>query len=82
MATGIKLTINGRPIEVPDGTILAVAIAKAGVSTFRKSVLGELRGPLCGMGICMECRVEVNGQTHVRSCLTVCAEGMEVRTDG
>jgi sarcosine oxidase subunit alpha len=44
-------------------------------------VLGESRGPLCGMGICMECRVTINGQPHCRSCQTLCEEGMEVRTD-
>jgi len=48
---------------------------------FRRSVSGELRGPLCGMGICMECRVTLNGHPHERSCQTLCAPGMEVVTD-
>src|SRR5215470_1169611 len=34
-------------------------------SEWRTSVSGELRGPLCGMGICYECRNE----SHVRTCL-------------
>jgi len=42
---------------------------------------GEARGPLCGMGLCFECRVSINGQPHCRSCLTLCEPGMEVRTD-
>jgi predicted molibdopterin-dependent oxidoreductase YjgC len=33
------------------------------------------------MGICMECRVTINGNGQCRSCQTVCEEGMEVRTD-
>ena len=63
------------------GTVLAAAIAQAGVTKFRRAVTGGPRGPLCGMGICMECRVTINGQTQCRSCQTLCEEGMEMRTD-
>lgn len=69
-------------MQVPAGTILAAAITQAGVRSFHLSVLGEVRGPLCGMGVCYECRATVNGQPHQRTCLTLCQEGMEVRTDG
>jgi predicted molibdopterin-dependent oxidoreductase YjgC len=82
MITGqVQIRINGRSLAVPAGTLVAAAIAQAGVTRFRRSVLGENRGPLCGMGICMECRVRIDGQPHVRSCLTLCAPGMEVLTD-
>ncbi len=77
----VQIRINGKAVIVPTGTIVAAAVAQAGIRTFRKSVLNQLRGPLCGMGICMECRVTINGQRHCRSCQTLCAEGMEVRTD-
>ncbi len=75
------ILVNGRRIEVPAGTVVAAALAQAGVTQFRRSVLGEPRAPVCGMGICMECRVTINDQPQVRSCLTVCTDGMEVRTD-
>jgi sarcosine oxidase subunit alpha len=78
----VQLKVNGRGIRVPSGTVVAAAIAQAGSSRFRRSVLGEARSPLCGMGICMECRVTINGQAHCRSCITLCEEGMEVLTDG
>ena len=55
--------------------------AAAGFDLFRRSVTGQPRGPLCGMGICFECRVTVGGRQHVRSCQTACASGMEVQTD-
>ena len=77
----IHLQINGKPVAVPAGTVLAAAIAQAGVTKFRRSVTGAPRGPLCGMGICMECRVTINGQTQCRSCQTLCGEGMEILTD-
>jgi len=47
----------------------------------RKSVSGELRGPLCGMGICFECRVTIDGIRHQRSCQLLCVPGICVTTD-
>lgn len=77
----IRLRINGHEIAVPPGTVVAAAVALAGEARFRRSVSGEERGPLCGMGTCMECRVTINGQAQRRSCQTLCEPGMEVRTD-
>ena len=81
MSDPVHLTINGRSVCVPSGTIVAAAIAQAGVMRFRRSVKGQPRSPLCGMGTCMECRVTINGQAHCRSCQTLCDAGMEIRTD-
>ena len=81
MTERVTLSVNGQPVSVPAGTVVAAAVAQAGVTRFRRSVHGEPRGPLCGMGVCFECRVTINGQPHCRSCLTLCEEGMEVRTD-
>jgi sarcosine oxidase subunit alpha len=81
MAEQLTILVNGQPVVVRAGTVVAAAIAQAGGTRFRRSLHGEPRGPLCGMGVCGECRVTINGQPHCRSCLTVCAPGMEVRTD-
>ena len=78
----VRLTINGRPIDVPAGTTIAAAILIAGHPTFRRSVTGQARGPLCGMGICFECRATVDGLPHRRTCQTPARDGMEVATDG
>ena len=82
MKDHVNLRVNGRPLRVLAGTVLAAALAQAGATAFRRSVSGQPRGPLCGMGICMECCVTLNGQPHSRSCQTICGEGMEVLTDG
>jgi sarcosine oxidase subunit alpha len=82
MPDSVTLLVNGGPITVPTGAMVSTAIAIAGVSRYRRSVSGEPRGPLCGMGICFECRVTINGRAHCRSCQVVCQPGMEVRTDG
>lgn len=76
----IALTIDGRPFRVKAGTTVAAALAAAGISAVRRSVTGALRGPLCGMGICFECRVTIDGAPHRLGCQTPCAAGMEVRT--
>ena len=77
----IRLTVNGTEVSVPAGTTVAAAILLAGETMFRRSVRGDPRGPLCGMGICFECRVTIDGEPHCRSCQTLCRPGMEVRTD-
>jgi D-hydroxyproline dehydrogenase subunit gamma len=81
MPDQIHLRVNGNTVSVPVGTVVAAAVAQAGQTRFRRSVGGEARGPLCGMGICMECRVTINGHAHGRSCQIPCEEAMEVRTD-
>ncbi len=82
MTDSLQLTINGRAVRVPRGSTVAAAILMTGQCGFRRSVCGELRGPLCGMGVCFECRVTVDGREHVRSCQLLCREGMEVTTVG
>lgn len=77
----ITIKINGREVTMPTGSMVAAAVLKTGVAAFRRSVTGEARGPLCGMGICFECRVTIDGVAHVRSCQTVCENAMDVRTD-
>jgi sarcosine oxidase subunit alpha len=52
---------------------------QAGASCHR-SVSGEPRAPLCGMGICMECRATVDGVAHVRTCQVTVKDGMRVMT--
>jgi aerobic-type carbon monoxide dehydrogenase small subunit (CoxS/CutS family) len=60
--------------------MVAAAVALAGVDAYRHSVRGEARAPLCGMGICFECRVTIDGQAHRLSCQTPAEDGMTVVT--
>ena len=79
-ATRIRLTVDGRTIEVKSGTTVAAALAIAGVSGSRLSVKGEPREALCGMGVCQECRVTIDGRAHALACQTLCRDGQRVRT--
>jgi sarcosine oxidase subunit alpha len=78
----VKLSVDGVSVEAPAGSMVSAAVALAGKVAFRRSVTGEPRAPLCGMGICFECRVTIDGRPHQRSCQVPCRQGMEVRTDG
>ena len=77
--TGIKLTVDDIIVRVAPGTTVASAALIAGTHT-RISVTGEPRAPLCGMGICFECGVTIDGVPHQRSCQILCAPGMQVTT--
>lgn len=80
MSKPIVIQVNGRPVETPSDVTVAAALLNAGVWKLRESVCGEPRGPVCGMGICYECRVTINGVEHRRACLRVVEPGMEVTT--
>ncbi len=80
MPNQLTVTVNGTPVLVPSGTTVAVAMMIAGQAC-RTSVSGEPRGPLCGMGICFDCRVTIGGIQHCRSCQVLCEQGMHVTTE-
>jgi predicted molibdopterin-dependent oxidoreductase YjgC len=73
----VKLCVDGRPIEAHAGENLATALWATGIRQLRTSPGGAPRGMFCGMGICQECVVEVEG-VAVLACQTRVAEGLEV----
>jgi predicted molibdopterin-dependent oxidoreductase YjgC len=81
MSRMIRLSVNGHAVDVPAGASVAAAVAQVTLH-FRRSVAEFARAPLCGMGVCFECRVRVDGVAHVRACMTPVSEGMQVQTDG
>ena len=75
------IVVDGIQVEVVAGWSVAAALTNARLP-IRASVRGEARGALCGMGICHECRVTIDGRAHQRSCMTTVAPGMVVGRDG
>lgn len=82
MSDTVRIVADDRPVSVAAGTSVAAALLGLGISAFRRSVDGTPRGPLCGMGICHECRVTIDGVAHRRACLVPVTEGMHVSTQG
>ncbi len=78
--SNVTITVDGVPRRVADDVTVAVALLALGPATFRRSVDGMPRGPLCAMGTCFECRVTINEITGVRACLEPVREGLVVET--
>ncbi|MCF3933217.1 FAD-dependent oxidoreductase [Acuticoccus sp. M5D2P5] len=64
------LTFDGRPIPARRGETVAAALTSAGERRLRASETGTPRGLFCGMGVCQECVVTLDGQLNVRACMT------------
>jgi D-hydroxyproline dehydrogenase subunit gamma len=76
----VSLHVDGVPLTVSAETTAAAAVLISGGHFTRISVSGERRAPLCGMGICFECRLTIDGRPHQRSCQILCESGMDIRT--
>lgn len=76
----IAISVEGRPVQAREGETLAMALLGAGVVPLRHTaVSGEPRAPLCLMGVCFECLVEVDGMQNVQACMVEVRDGMQVR---
>ena len=78
----VRIWIDERSVEVAAGISVGAALWNADVLRWRTAVSGGPRGPLCGMGTCFECRVEIDGVRDRRACLEICRADMRVRTGG
>jgi predicted molibdopterin-dependent oxidoreductase YjgC len=78
----VRVTIDTRTVEVEAGTTVVAALAIAGLRGTRTSIGGQPRAALCGMGVCQECRVTIDGRAHVLACQTLCREGQTIQTTG
>ena len=78
----ITVHVDGRPLCVPAGISVAAAVERACAGRgAHVSPGGQRRQPFCGMGVCGECRVRIDGRAHGLGCQVVCADGMEIATD-
>lgn len=77
----LTIIVNGRPVQADAGQTVHAALLAAGILALRKSRTGEPRGIFCGMGICYECLVTIDGVPHQRACMRVVQPGMTVVTD-
>lgn len=59
---------------------MATVLLASGLRTFRHTRASSPRGPFCGMGICYECLVTINGIPNIRACQTYVTDGMQVET--
>ena len=79
----VSLTLDGRAVTAYEGeSVGALLLAEGHVAT-RTTQSGRPRGIYCGMGVCFDCLVVVDGVPNTRACVTWVREGMVVsRQDG
>jgi pyruvate/2-oxoglutarate dehydrogenase complex dihydrolipoamide dehydrogenase (E3) component len=80
MADTVGLTFDGRTLRGRAGLSLAACLTEAGIRALREGPGGGSRGIFCGMGVCQDCLVEVDGHPNRRACMTKVEDGMAVRT--
>lgn len=77
----VRITVDGLSVACYLGESVAAAmIADSGDLTLRTTSAGDPRGLFCGMGVCFECLVVVDGIPNTRACVTWVCDGMAVGT--
>jgi sarcosine oxidase subunit alpha len=75
----VLLYIDDHAVSVPSGATVAAAVARSTLQ-FRVSSSGTPRSALCGMGVCFECRVQIDAVLEQRACMVPARAGMRVTT--
>jgi D-hydroxyproline dehydrogenase subunit gamma len=74
----VVLTLDGRPVTAYEGESVAALLLAEGIIATRVTRGGEPRGVYCGMGVCFDCLVVVDGVPNTRACVTWVRDGMSV----
>jgi predicted molibdopterin-dependent oxidoreductase YjgC len=75
------VTVDGTALAARPGQTIAAILMAAGVHSFRTTRRGQRpRGLFCGIGVCFDCLVILNGTPNVRACVTLVAEGDVIET--
>lgn len=81
----VQVIVDGRPVTAYLGESVAAALLADGTGDLstRTTRAGDPRGLFCGMGVCFDCLVVVDGVPGTRACVTWVRDGMRVsRQDG
>ena len=77
----IEFTFDGESINAITGQSVAAALLAANQRALRKTRFdNNERGVFCGIGVCFDCLVVIDGITNQRACLIEARPGMKVQT--
>ena len=77
----LSILVDGEALTAYEGESLAAALLASGRRFTRWTAKsGEARGYFCGMGICQDCLVTVDGLPNVRACMTPVKDRLRVET--
>ncbi|MFE2656097.1 (2Fe-2S)-binding protein [Brevibacterium sp. NPDC059310] len=80
MSETVSARFDDSPLTAPAGASVAAALLASGRTSWRTTRTGRQRGLFCGIGVCFDCLVEIDGQTGQRACLVTLADGMDIRS--
>ena len=78
IAPQIEVSFNGERLAAYQGESIAACLVAAGKLTLRRERADAPRGLFCGMGVCQECVVTVDGRPNQRACMTPVTDGMRI----
>ena len=77
----MTVQIDGQAVTAYRGETVAAVLLAEGQRSFRRTLkTGRPRGLFCGIGLCYDCLVTVDGVANVRACLAPVVEGMRIDT--
>ena len=75
------ILVDGEELTAYEGESIAVALLASGRRFTRWTArAGEPRGYFCGMGVCQDCLITVDGLPNVRACMTPVRDRLRVET--
>jgi predicted molibdopterin-dependent oxidoreductase YjgC len=74
----VTVTVDAQPIDCHLGETVAAVLIADGSPATRTTRLGSPRGVFCGMGVCFDCLVVVDGVPNTRACMTWVRDGMQI----
>lgn len=78
----LAIVVNGHTYAAFEGETVHAALLAAGYRILRKTPkAGHPRGIFCGMGVCYDCLVTIDGVPNQRACMTQVMNGMEIQID-
>ncbi len=76
----VTVNIEGEDVQVPVGETVAAAVLVHNLGYTRTTpISGSHRAPLCMMGVCFECLMEIDGLPNRQACQMQVTEGMKIR---
>ena len=81
MSDDVSFTFDGAPMRAQDGQTIAATLIDHGINSWRRTrVDDQPRGILCGIGVCFDCLITVNGEPNVRACMALVEPGAALRS--
>lgn len=77
----VRVVLNGESVDAIEGQSVGVLLLEQGERITRTTRFNRMpRGMFCGIGICFDCLITIDGITNQRACMTSVKNGMTIQT--